>query len=256
MRHNGLLRFLFIISITCITINLSHSAFSQEPDPLLQKLDSHYYYPSQFGLKKLNVKVKWLQKDLASSQLNFISHPEVLFFWNTGSGERRFQVDPRLKGLTKARKEEIHNFYLNYQEVILPRKLNQTLSGYKFNGTKKSPAQTFAEYQSLRNQEENQKYILKIDTKFWRISKIEIERKSPPYKINSHFKYIQREGKWLVSETLTRFDLKRDSYSETTSYIYRKTDGFWLPAKINQTFKKGRDVVHSYRFLFSDYQIN
>ena len=251
-----MLRFLLFLSVSSLLINLPYSALSQSTDPLLQKLDSHYYYPSQLGLKKLTAKVKWLQKDLAASQLNFISHPEVLFFWNIESGERRFQVDPRLKELTETRREEIKKFFLNYQEVILPRSLNQTLSGFKFNGTKKSPSQTIAEYQSPRNQDENQKYILNIDPKHWRISKFDIERKVPPYKVVSHFKYIQKESRWLVSETLARFDLGRDSYSETTSYTYQKISGFWLPVKINQTFKKGHDVVHSYRFLFSDYQIN
>ena len=251
-----MLRLLFVFCISFISINIVSSAFCQAPDSLLQKLDSHYYYPSQRGLKKLSVKVKWLQKDLASSQLNFISHPGVLFSWNIQTGERRFQIDPRLKGLTDARIEEINNFFLNYREVILPLSLNQTLSGYQFKGTKKSFTHTLAEYQSLRNQEENQKYILKIDSEHWRISKFEIERKAPPYRINSHFKYIQRDGKWLVSETIARFDLGKSSYSEITSYTYRKIGRFWLPARINQVFKRGSDEVHSYSFLFTDYQIN
>lgn len=250
------LRVLIFFSILNIFINPLHSAFPQTPDPLLQKLDSRYYYPSQLGLKKLTAKVKWLQKDLASSQLNFISHPEILFSWNVKSGERRFQIDPRLKELTETRRKEIKNFFLNYQEIILPRSLGQTLSGFKFNGEKKSSSQTIAEYQSPRGQDANQKYILEIDSEHWRISRFNIQRKNPPYNVISHFKYLQKEGQWLVSETLARFDLGRDSYSETTSYSYQKVMGFWLPVKINQVFKKGHDEVHTYRFLFSDYQIN
>lgn len=258
-----LLRLLLIFCFSYIPIHLPCSAFSQspditfqKPDTLLQKLDSHYYYPSQLGLKKLRAKVKWLQKDLESSQLNFISHPEVLFFWNVESGIRRFQIDPRLKDLTTGRKEEIKNFFLNYREAILPRSLNQTLSGFEFKGTQKFHSQTIAEYQSSRSNDENQKYFLNIDQKYWRISKFNIERKVPPYQVVSHFKYIQKEGRWLVSETLARFDMGRDSYSETTSYTYRKIDGFWLPRKINQTLKKGPNLVHSYLFLLSDYHIN
>ena len=200
--------------------------------------------------------MKWLQKDLASSQLNFISHPEVLFSWNAGTGERRFQIDSRLKGLTESRRDEITNFFLNYQEIIVPRNLSEKLSGYNFNGAEKSPAQTIAEYQSHRIQDENQKYILRIDSKLWTVSRFDIERNAPPYNVVSHFKYIQKEGRWLVSETLARFDLGRDSYSEITSYTYRKIDGYWLPVRVDQTFKKGRDLMSSYRFLLSDYQIN
>lgn len=262
-RRSRLFRFLLIFCFSCIPIHLPDPAFSQspditfqKPDTLLQKLDSHYYYPSQLGLKKLRARVKWLEKDLASSQLNFISHPEVLFFWSVESGMRQFQVDPRFKDLTDDRKEEIKNFFLNYREVILPRKLNQTLSGFNFKGTQKFSSQTIAEYESPRSNDDNQKYFLNIDQKHWRISKFNIERKAPPYQVVSHFKYIQKEGRWLVSETLARFDLGRDSYLETTSYTYRKIDGFWLPKKISQTLKKGADLVRSYRFLLSDYHIN
>ncbi len=252
-RYTGSIRLLIFLSFL---IALPCSAFSQSPHPLLEKLDSHYYYPSQLGLKKLSVKVKWLQKDLASSQLNFISHPEVSFFWDINSGIRRFQIDPRLRGLTDSRREEIESFFLNYREVILPRSLNQMLSGFKFNGIQKFPSQTIAEFQSPRSQDETQKYILNIDSKHGRISKLNIERRNPPYKVVSYFKYSKKEGKWLVSETLAQFDLGRDSYSETTSYTYRKIDGFWLPTKINQILKKGREVVHFYSFLISDFQIN
>lgn len=247
------LRFLLIFSIF---ITPPYFAFSQSPDPLLQKLDSRYYYPSQLGLKKLKTTVKWLQKDLAASQLNFISHPEVVFSWNVESGERRFQIDPRLKGLTETRREEIKNLFANYREVILPRSLSQILLGFKSNRTDKAFFKTTVEYQSPYKHDEIQTYSLDIDPEHWRISKINIERKTPPHNVISHFKYIQREGKWLVSETLARFDLGKDSYSERTSYTYQRIMGFWLPAKINQIFKKGPDVVHSYRFLLNDYQIN
>jgi len=248
-----LLQFLLFFSIF---INFPYSAFSQAPDPLLQKLDSHYYYPLQLGLNKLTAKVRWLQKDLAASQPKFISHPDVLFSWNAESDARVFQIEPERKRLSQIQREEVEIFFQNYREIILPRSLNQTLSRFKFNGTKKVSSRIIAEYQSPREQDENQKYILEINSKYRRISKFDIERKTPPYKVASHFKYIQREGKWLVSETLAQFDLERDSYSETTSYTYRKIMRFWLPVKINQTFKKGRDEVYTYRFLLSDYQIN
>lgn len=239
-----------------IFFNLPYSAFALSQDPLLQKLDSHYYYPSQLGLKKLTAKIKWLQKDLKTSQQNFISHPSVLFSWNAESEERRFQVDPRLKELTEARREEIKNFFLNYREVILPRTLSETLSGFKSNRANKAYFKETFEYQSPFKNDDIQKYSLDINPEFWRISKIDLKRRTPPYNVTSDFKYIKKEDKWLVSETLARFDLGRDSYSEKTSYTYRKIMGFWLPVKIDQVFKKGLNIVHSYRFLISDYQIN
>ena len=252
----GLTRVFWLASISIFLILNPYSVHSQPSGPLLQKLDSHYYYPSQLGLKKLTAKVKWLEKDLASPELNFISRPEVVFIWNKHTGERRFQIDPRLKHLAQDRKEEIERFFRNYREVILPRSLSQTLSGFKFYETQKFPSQTIVEYQSLRNQDEIQKYVLNIDPKFWKVSKLNIQRKNPPFQVVSFFKYFKKEGKWLVSETLSQFDMGRDSYSETTSYTYQKINGFWLPTRINQVFKKGRDVAHSYLFLFSDYQFN
>jgi hypothetical protein len=250
------LKFLLFFGILSLVVNFPHSAFSQSQDPLLQKLDSHYYYPSQLGLKKLTAKIKWLQKDLRASQPKFVSHPDVVFYWDIQSRQRIFQVDPLLKGITETQREKTKKFFLNYREVILPRMLNQTLSGFKFNGAKKSPSQTMAEYQSPQKQDEVQKYILEINSEFWRIPKINIERKSPPYRVTSHFKYIQKEGKWLISETLSRFDLGKKSYSEKTSYTYQTFSGYWLPVEINQIFKKGQEDVHSYRFLINKYQIN
>ena len=168
--------------------------FSSISDPLLQKLDSRYYYPSQLGLKKLKAKVKWLQKDLTSSQLDFISHPEVLFSWNAESGERSFQIDPRLKGLTETRREEIKNFFLNYREVILPRSLSQTLSGFKLNRTEKTLHRPPSNINHSRSR-------MELKSIFWKsiqnigeypksISKETLHR----IEVVSHFKYIQREG--------------------------------------------------------------
>ncbi len=248
-----MLRFLLFFSIF---INLPYPAFALSTDLLLQKLDSHYYYPSQLGLNKLTARIKWLQKDLAASSPKFISHPEVLFSWDSQSDTRIFQVDPRLKRLTETEKEKIKNFYVNYREVILPRSLSQTLLGFKSNQAGKSFFKTTVEYQSPFKYDEIQTYSLDINSEHWRISKINIEKKTPPYNVASQFKYIQKEDKWLVSETLARFDLGRDSYSETTRYTYRKVMGFWLPVKINQIFKKGGDILHFYRFLFSEYKIN
>jgi len=44
-----------------------------------------------------------------STELHF--DPEVLFFLNLESGEWRFQVDPRLKHLPAARRDEIKTFF-------------------------------------------------------------------------------------------------------------------------------------------------
>lgn len=239
-----------------IFINLPYPAFSQAPDPLLQKLDSHFYYPSQLGLKKLTAKIQWLEKDLTASQPKFISHPEVLFSWNAKHDARVFQVVTDRKELSQTQKEEVENFFQNYREVILPRRLTQTLSGFKPNQSNKSFFRTTVEYQSPYKHDEIQTYSLDINSEYWRISQITIERKNPPYNVTSKFKYIQKEGKWLVSETLARFNLGKDSFSEKTSYTYQKTQGFWLPVKINQIFKKGDAVLHNYRFLVSEHQIN
>ena len=249
-------RYYLLLGILSLLASLPCSAFSQPPDPLLQKLDSHYYYPSQLGLKKLTAKVQWLQKDLRAAEPKLVSHPEVLFSWDAQSDARLFQVDPRLKGLTQTQKKEIENLFQNYREVVLPRSLSQTLYGFKSNQADKAFFKTTLEYQSPYKHDEIQTYSLNINAEQWRISKINIARRTPPHNVVSEFKYIQREGKWLASEILARFDLGRDSYSEKTSYLYQKIMGFWLPVKIEQVFKKGSYVVHSYRFLLSDYQIN
>lgn len=255
-KRTCLLQLLIFFGILSFVIIFPNSIFSQSQDSLLHKLDSHYYYPSQLGLKKITAKVQWLQKDLKSSRPKFVSHPEVIFYWDVQSRERIFQVDPKLQGISETQREEIRNFFLNYREVILPRRLTQTLSGFKLNRMKETSLQTIAEYQSPDMNDEIQKYNVEVDSKLWRISKINIKRKSPPYRVVSHFKYIQKEGRWLTSETLAEFDLGKHSYSERTTYSYQNTSGFWLPVKIDQTFKKGRENIHSYQFLINQYQIN
>jgi len=145
---------------------------------------------------------------------------------------------------------------LNYKEAILPRRLSQTLSGFKLNQSNKAYFKTTAEYQSLFKSDEIQKYSLDINSEHWRISRIDLKRRTQPHNVISDFKYIQKEGKWLVSETLAHFDVNRDSYTEKTSYTYQKIMGFWLPVKINQVFKKGNQIQYHYRFILSDYQIN
>ena len=247
---------LYLLLLGVLSPFLPCSAFSQSSDPLIQKLDSYYYYPSHLGLKKLTAKIHWLQKDLKAAESKFISHPAVLFSWDTQSDVRLFQVDPKIKGLAKNKKEEIESQLRNYGEVLLPRSLSQTLAGFKPKQADKAFFKTTVVYQSPYKSDEIQTYSLDIDSEQWRISKIDIARRTPPHNVTSRFKYIQKEGKWLTSETLARFDLGGVSYSEKTSYTYRKIMGFWLPVKIDQDFKKGRDVMHSYRFLLSDHQIN
>jgi hypothetical protein len=252
-KHDRLLRILLFFSIL---INLPSPVFSQAPDPLLQKLDSHFYYPSQLGLNKLTAKIQWLEKDLSASQPKFISHPEVLFSWNAKHDARVFQVVTDRKELSQTHKEEVENFFQNYKEVILPRRLAQTLSGFKHNRSSKAFFKTTVEYQSPYTHDEIQTYSLDINSEYWRISQITIARKNPPYNVISKFKYIQKEGKWLVSETLARFNLGKNSFFEKTSYTYQRIQGFWLPVKINQIFKKGNTTLHNYRFLVREHQIN
>jgi hypothetical protein len=233
----GFLLFFLYFGILSILHLLPSSADAQSSDPLLQKLDSHYYYPSQLGLKKLSARIQWLQKDLGVSQSKFIPHPDVLFSWSVKSDARLFKADSNRKGLSEARKKEIEIFFQNYREIILPRRLYQTLRGFKLLREKKAFFKTTVEYQSPFKSDEIQKYSLDIDSKHWRISQINLKRKTPPYNVVSDFKYIQREGKWLVSETLARFNLEKDSYSEKTSYTYQKK-GTLASRKNESSFKE------------------
>jgi hypothetical protein len=256
IRNTPFLHSFLIFGILIFFIANPRSALTQTPDPLLQKLDSHYYYPSQLGLNKLTAKINWLQKDLTASSSRFISHPEAFFSWNAKNDVRVFQVATDRKKLSPTQKEEVEHFYQNYKEVILPRRLTQTLSGFTHNRSSKAFFKTTVDYQSPYKHDEIQTYSLDINSEKWRISQINIVRKNPPYNVTSKFKYIQKEGKWLVSETLARFDLGKNSFSEKTSYIYQKIQGFWLPVKINQIFKKGDALLHNYRFLVSEHRIN
>jgi hypothetical protein len=256
IRNTRPLHSFLIFGILILFIANPRSALPQTPDPLLQKLDSYYYYPSELGLNKLTAKVSWLQKDLTASPSRFISHPEALFSWNAENDARVFQVVTDRKELSQTQKEEVENFFQNYKEVILPRRLTKTLSGFKHNRSSKAFFKTTVEYQSPYKHDEIQTYSLDINSEYWRISQITLARKNAPHNVTSKFKYIQKEGKWLVSETLARFNLGTNSFSEKTSYLYQKIQGFWLPVKINQIFKKGDSTLHNYRFLVSEHQIN
>ena len=72
-----------------------------------------------------------------------------------------------------------------------------------------------------------------IQKKHWK------HQKNDPKEVEGSFKYIHRDGKWLVTESLSTFTLGETTFSEKTSFLFKKVAGFWLAHKITQTVKRG-----------------
>ena len=61
---------------------LSHPPLStaqSEIKNLLNKLDSHYYYPQKKGLTSISAKLTWEQQDTSAKKTFFIKRPDFRF---------------------------------------------------------------------------------------------------------------------------------------------------------------------------------
>ena len=69
----------FLIASLSLLSHTSVSAAQSEIKRLLNKLDSHYYYPQKKGLTNISAQLTWEQQDTSSEKKIFLKKPDFRF---------------------------------------------------------------------------------------------------------------------------------------------------------------------------------
>jgi len=227
-------------------------------DRIISSLDKHYYYPQRTGLTRLVVHVEWLRMDVASETRSYLPNPGFHFIWekDTGGSRRHFKITGNPGLFSSEQTNHILQILENYKDHLVPRTLRKKLAKYrgKIRDLKKETINLSLETRA--SDEEIQRYEFLIDPKLWRIQKMKIHRKNEPKEVKGGFKYIRRDEKWLVTESLSTFTLGEATFSEKTNFLFKKVAGFWLAHKITQTVKRGDRTELSYTFKVKKFEIN
>jgi hypothetical protein len=236
----------------------SISSAESEIKNLLNKLDSHYYYPQKEGLTSLVADLLWEQQDTSSEQIKFLKKPNFQFKGKlkNHSYEKKIINSARNSNLSGAEKTEHINVLNNYLDVFLPNTLYEKFSNYEGQikyQPKKSLVLHLREKASTRN---TNNYELFVDTKKWRITKIHISQNQEPRNIEGKFFYTRRGGQWVVAEATSEYMVNSQTYTEKTEYSYKRANTFWLVHKIKQTVRQGDHLIRSYRIQLNDYKVN
>ncbi len=243
--------FLGILSICCC---IPASVFAQKKsNQLLKKLDSSYYYPQKNGLTGLVATVVWEKG--AHGSAAFKKNPQVKFSWNSVSDKRAFRVIGESLKISKEEQNGLLRFFSNYKESLLPQTLIQKFSRYP-SRIARSKFGTRIDFDIIDFQDGMSRYSLFINDKLRNVSRILIDRIEAPTKVAGAFKYIEKNGHWLVSESVARFNFGGQSHIEKTLYYYRQIENIWLVSRIDQKLTKEDKQISRYIFRIKDYLLN
>ena len=248
----------FLIASLSLFTAPSISSAQSEIKNLLNKLDSHYYYPQKKGLTSISAKLTWEQQDTSAKKTFFFKKPDFRFKGALSDPifEKKIVSSGRNPNVPDNEKTEYINILNNYLDAFIPKTLYEqflNFEGQIKHQQKKSLVMHLREKASTEN---TKKYELFVDTKKWRISKIHIRQNQEPKSIEGNFFYTRRGGQWVVAETLSEFTVNNQTYIEKTEYTYKNLQNFWLVKKIKQTVKQDGHLIRFYRILLNDYKIN
>ena len=246
-----------IASLSFFTAPSIYSAQSEIKN-LLNKLDSHYYYPQKKGLTSISAEITWEQQDTSVKNTFFFKKPDFRFKGALGDHifEKKIVSSVRNPNVSDNEKTEYINNLNNYLDAFIPKTLYEQFLNFKGqikHQQKKSLVMHLREKASTEN---TKKYELFVDTKKWRISKIHIRQNQEPRSIEGKFFYTRRGSQWVVAETLSEFTVNNQTYIEKTEYTYKNLQNFWLVKKIKQTVKQDGHLIRSYRIQLNDYKVN
>jgi len=234
------------------------SSAQPEIKNLLNKLDSHYYYPQKKGLTSISAKLTWEQQDTSAKNTFFFKKPDFLFKGKVSDHifKKKIVSSGRNPNVSDNEKTEHINILNNYLDAFIPKTLYEqflNFEGQIKHQQKKSLVMHLREKASTEN---TKKYELFIDVEKWRISKIHIRQNPEPKSVDGNFFYTRRGGQWVVVETLSKFTVNDKTYTEKTEYTYKSLQNFWLVNKIKQTVKQDDHLIRSYRIQLNDYKVN
>ena len=225
---------------------------------LLNKLDSHYYYPQKKGLTRISAKLKWEQQDTSAKKTFFFKKPDFRFKGQLSNHtfEKKIVSSGRNPNVPDNEKTEYIKILNNYLDAFIPKTLYEQFLNYEGQIKRRQKKEIILELTGKTSTENTKQYELFIDVEKWRISKIHIRQNPEPKSIEGNFFYTLRGGQWVVVETLSKFTVNDKTYIEKTEYTYKSLQNFWLVNKIKQTVKQDDHLIRSYRIQLNDYKVN
>ena len=225
---------------------------------LLNKLDSHYYYPQKKGLTNISAQLTWEQQDTSSEKKIFLKKPDFRFKGELSDYifEKKIVSSDRNPNVPDNEKTEYINILNNYLDAFIPKTLYEQFLNYEGQIKRQQKNEIILELTGKTSIENTKQYELFIDVEKWRISKIHIRQNPEPKSVKGNFFYTRRGGQWVVVETLSKFTVNDKTYTEKTEYAYKSLQKFWLVNKIKQTVKQDDHLIRSYRIQLNDYKVN
>ncbi|HIA32257.1 MAG TPA: hypothetical protein EYN83_03250 [Nitrospinaceae bacterium] len=225
---------------------------------LLNKLDSHYYYPQKKGLTRISGKLTWEQQDTSAKKTFFFKKPDFRFKGQLSDHtfEKKIVSSGRNPNVPDNEKTEYIKILNNYLDAFIPKTLYEQFLNYEGQIKRRQKKEIILELTGKTSTENTKQYELFIDVEKWRISKIHIRQNPEPKSIEGNFFYTLRGGQWVVVETLSKFTVNDKTYIEKTEYTYKSLQNFWLVNKIKQTVKQDDHLIRSYRIQLNDYKVN
>jgi len=248
----------FLIASLSLLSQPPVSTAQSEIKNLLNKLDSHYYYPQKKGLTSISAKLTWEQQDTSAKKTFFFKKPDFRFKGALSDPifEKKIVSSGRNPNVSDNEKTEYINILNNYLDAFIPKTLYEQFLNYEGQIKRRQKKEIILELTGKTSIENTKQYELFIDAEKWRISKIHIRQNQEPRSVEGKFFYTRKGGQWVVAETLSKFTINNQAYSEKTEYRYKNLKSFWLVNKISQTVKQEGQVILSYRFQLNDYKLN
>ena len=251
-----------LISFCLIGICLNNVWAQPGADEILTQLDKNYYYPQQTGLSKLRARVRWQQLDVASASGKFLRNPDFIFSWidNGGIGIRNFKIAGDPDKYSIERKLELKSQIKNYGELIIPLTIMQKFSKYsrscyspKCSHLNKWGKERLSLLLNADSDDESiTSYFLVMDKKEMKIERIRFKQQFAPYEVHGTFRYKKLNGKWVISESKSRFTMGELDYQEKSTYRYKKFDEIWLAHRIDQVLKQDNKIFQFHRFKITN----
>jgi len=248
----------FLIASHNLFTTPSISSAQSEIKNLLNKLDSHYYYPQKKGLTSISAKLTWEQQDTSAKNTFFFKKPDSRFKGKLSNHifEKKIISSSGNQNLSNNEKTEYINILNNYLDAFIPKTLYEQFLNFKGQIKRPHKNKIILELMGKTSIENTKQYELFIDGKKWRISKIHIRQNQEPKSIEGNFFYTRRDSQWVVKETLSEFTVNNQTYIEKTEYTYKNLQNLWLVKKIKQTVKQEGHLIRSYRIQLNDYKVN
>ena len=246
---------MFVILLTNLfpSASLAQSKIEQ----LLNKLDDHYYYPQNKGLIRISSQLEWEQENIISEEKLITKKPDFIFEGklNDKTFEKKVKPASSTKNTSSEKITQDIVFLNNYLDMFLPKTLREKFVRHKGKIGSRIGSETKLLFKKIESIEDFNDYELFIEEKKWRISKVIVRQNKEPKKMEGEFIYSQKDGKWVVDETISLYKINGKEYIEKTKYKYTRSKSIWLVYKINQSVKPDGYTILTNKFKLNSHKL-